>query len=297
MLTPLATEIHLYSFGERTFGYWTRQGGIAMAFPDQHLPLSFEPLSPMKDEIIVPDSDTEYEGYRSAAKRRRIEELGRRYIAGHEITIVSARLKGPFDGSWKNPWHKRAAQHSFQSKDVKTIHGPKQGEERLSLPSAVLGDGDPNPKSGLEKRARALGMDKERYSFGAADDCAGTKSNATLGDEPKSASKSRPAITGDLVSKAFIGYTNFQPQPEDDYKRVKKSMKRRAESWLKAVKGSAYSKGGVASPPSPASDLVESPSMFGLRYVAISLASIMSIWLMWCEGLVMDNSQRRAANQ
>ncbi|OAL50366.1 hypothetical protein IQ07DRAFT_424599 [Pyrenochaeta sp. DS3sAY3a] len=39
-----------------------------------------------------------------AAKRRRIELIAAQYLKGRPPLILSARLKGPFDHGWRNPW-------------------------------------------------------------------------------------------------------------------------------------------------------------------------------------------------
>lgn len=39
-----------------------------------------------------------------AAKRRRIELIAAQYLQGRQPLILSARLKGPFDNGWRNPW-------------------------------------------------------------------------------------------------------------------------------------------------------------------------------------------------
>ena len=74
-----------------------------MSLFERDLPLSFEPVSTNADDIIVLDSDVEDDGYRSATKRRRVEDIGYRYMLGQTINIFAAGLRGPFEESWINP--------------------------------------------------------------------------------------------------------------------------------------------------------------------------------------------------
>ncbi|KAI0549511.1 hypothetical protein F4679DRAFT_546444 [Xylaria curta] len=58
------------------------------------------------DDIICPGSDDENDEATKAAKQRRYEEYGRRYLQGKPLYILSASLRGPFDkaSGWQNPW-------------------------------------------------------------------------------------------------------------------------------------------------------------------------------------------------
>ncbi|KAI1745537.1 hypothetical protein F4680DRAFT_402506 [Xylaria scruposa] len=58
------------------------------------------------DDIICPGSDDENDEATKAAKQRRYEHYGRRYLQGKPLYILSASLRGPFDkaSGWQNPW-------------------------------------------------------------------------------------------------------------------------------------------------------------------------------------------------
>jgi hypothetical protein len=60
-------------------------------------------------DIIYPGSDTEETPKETEAKRRRYEDAAKRYMEGERPRIISATLKGPFDGNsgWVNPWRYR----------------------------------------------------------------------------------------------------------------------------------------------------------------------------------------------
>lgn len=49
----------------------------------------------------------EEEARQRAVKRRRIEAHAHAYLRGEGLYISTASLRGPFDGSWKNPWKPR----------------------------------------------------------------------------------------------------------------------------------------------------------------------------------------------
>ncbi|KAI0485630.1 hypothetical protein F4859DRAFT_471885 [Xylaria cf. heliscus] len=66
------------------------------------------------DDIICPGSDHETDEATAAARQRRYEEHGRRYLQGRPLRILSASLRGPFDqtSGWQNPWlPKPSSQH------------------------------------------------------------------------------------------------------------------------------------------------------------------------------------------
>ena len=67
-------------------------------------PLHFESVIPYAEDVLCPGSDDEetLEGHRD--KRRRVEALGKQYLQGRGLVILSAGLKGPFEYGWDNPW-------------------------------------------------------------------------------------------------------------------------------------------------------------------------------------------------
>ena len=98
---------------------------------ERNLPLSFEPVSTAVDDIIVLDSDVEDDGYCSATKRRRVEEIGHRYLQGQTINVFAAGLRGSFEHSWANPWRKKGVgAHTWKRLPQRTPltngHAPSQ---------------------------------------------------------------------------------------------------------------------------------------------------------------------------
>jgi len=94
-----------------------------MSYLRQPSPLSFEPLSPSPSEVVTSDSECETDSDSRKAKRRRVEDLGRQYLAGRSLFIQSAGLRGPFDKGWINPWKKPRGRSQR--------HGSTNGQERL----------------------------------------------------------------------------------------------------------------------------------------------------------------------
>ncbi|KIW87939.1 uncharacterized protein Z519_11524 [Cladophialophora bantiana CBS 173.52] len=78
------------------------------------LPEYPRPVSPIcADEIPICDDtivycdqsrDFEEDEEQRAAKRRRIESHATAYLRGQPLFILTAQLRGPFDGGWTNPW-------------------------------------------------------------------------------------------------------------------------------------------------------------------------------------------------
>ena len=102
-----------------------------MFVPRSTSPLSFEPLSTSSDDAFGSDSDNELDEGARAAKRRRIEQLGKSYLEGKQLFILSAGLKGPFDGDWKNPW-KRSG-----SRGEKTVTQEEETPNSVVIPESV----------------------------------------------------------------------------------------------------------------------------------------------------------------
>ncbi len=151
-----------------------------MSLFERSLPLRFEPVSVPPSDIIVPDSDDDDEDtYRHPAKRRRVEEIGRRYMCGQPIEIFSARLKGPFGNDWVNPWARQrtagrsAYRSSNREKTYQKAEGPKDRLERAIDPGSahetksrsrsVIGKArvkdDPQPVTDAEKPRKATRKD------------------------------------------------------------------------------------------------------------------------------------------
>ncbi len=75
-----------------------------MSYLRQPSPLTFEPLKPSASEIEASGSGSDESSNYHKAKRRRVEDLGRQYLAGRTLFIQSASLRGPFDDGWVIPW-------------------------------------------------------------------------------------------------------------------------------------------------------------------------------------------------
>ncbi len=70
-------------------------------------PLHHEPLSLSSEEVLCPGSDEEESSEQHRDKRRRVEALGKQYLQGRGLTILSAGLRGPFEYGWENPWARK----------------------------------------------------------------------------------------------------------------------------------------------------------------------------------------------
>ncbi|KAI9753404.1 MAG: hypothetical protein M4579_005176 [Chaenotheca gracillima] len=80
-------------------------------------PIHFEPISPERSEILWHGSDSDEDSVGQAAKRRRIEDIAQRYRSGKPILITSARLRGPFNDVWPNPWRQDHRQKERRSSE------------------------------------------------------------------------------------------------------------------------------------------------------------------------------------
>ncbi len=95
-----------------------------MSYLRQPSPLSFEPLSPSPSDLVASDSERETDSDSRKAKRRRVEDLGRQYLAGRQLFIQSASLRGPFNNGWVNPWNKSregGARHGSTNRDERQV--------------------------------------------------------------------------------------------------------------------------------------------------------------------------------
>lgn len=117
-------------------------------------PFSFEPASPSPTDVLVSDSDSEdaYGLMTHPAKRRRIEEIARQYVAGQPIHILSASLKGPFDDGWINPWARKAPGRAPKDNGLRTKEptGPGRG------PKARITRTRPAPREQQSRRPDAV---------------------------------------------------------------------------------------------------------------------------------------------
>ncbi|OAX82199.1 hypothetical protein ACJ72_03452 [Emergomyces africanus] len=105
-----------------------------MVFKRHTSPLHFEPLSPHHSELLSEFSDIDdgLDDAARAAKRRKIEMLGQDYLEGKQLFILSARLKGPFDNGWVNPWaRKREKPRNAPSREMELDGGIIPGPPRV----------------------------------------------------------------------------------------------------------------------------------------------------------------------
>ncbi|KAF2145748.1 uncharacterized protein K452DRAFT_284121 [Aplosporella prunicola CBS 121167] len=96
--------------------------------------LSFEPLAPPESHILCPD----YSADHRESKRRRIEDLGQRYLQGHPLHIHSAALKGPFKPGWRNPW-KQANDADHKAREKRRRRQKHRAEKAAQLQKDGLG--------------------------------------------------------------------------------------------------------------------------------------------------------------
>lgn len=154
-----------------------------MMFSEDPLPpFSFEPLSPSPKEIIVSDSESDSlkDPHQRSAKRRRVEDIARQYVAGQPIYILSASLKGPFNGSWRNPWSKPSRAAASGSKashlehtrskniKIKPRSTPRRGAKGGHYPT--ISDATPKSLDKNESRSDLVAVKDERdeqYGRGA----------------------------------------------------------------------------------------------------------------------------------
>ena len=67
-------------------------------------PLNSEPLEVAHEDILCYGSDDELDSDEREKRKVRIEDLGKQYLEGRPLYILSAGLRGPFDNGWINPW-------------------------------------------------------------------------------------------------------------------------------------------------------------------------------------------------
>ncbi|KAI1957939.1 hypothetical protein LOZ58_005413 [Ophidiomyces ophidiicola] len=79
--------------------------------------LSFELLYTTFSETAISCSESDTDEVSRAAKRRRIERLARDYLDGKPLFILTARLQGPFDRGWVNPWNKAKRYKTLETLD------------------------------------------------------------------------------------------------------------------------------------------------------------------------------------
>jgi hypothetical protein len=117
-------------------------------YPRPVSPLQYEPLHTRPEDVLF-EQESEGSGndeeYR-AAKRRRIEKLAQQYLRGDGLFILTAGIKGPLGGGWKNPWEK------IRSKGRKA-DGLGADRERREIPETAtkIGRGEIRENAGKKE--------------------------------------------------------------------------------------------------------------------------------------------------
>ena len=96
--------------------------------------LEAEPLSILPEDELFEGSDDEISGNEQRRKRRRIEDLGRKYLEGKPLFILSAGLKGPLQPGWINPWRKKKDENHVS--EIQKQHTSRPSPARGSVATA-----------------------------------------------------------------------------------------------------------------------------------------------------------------
>ena len=97
-------------------------------------PLFFEPLYTPPEEILYPGSDEEATPKEREKKRSRVEIQGQQYLNGRPLFIQTARLRGPFEKGWVNPWRSKKRKYAvddirrFPEVEPQTFQGRPHAE-------------------------------------------------------------------------------------------------------------------------------------------------------------------------
>ena len=92
-------------------------------------PLCYETAAYRREDIICIGSDDEDgQDERRTVKRRRIEDKAYRVLAGEDVFILTASLKGPFERAWINPWAK-----SESSKTTTAVQSSPANQQLVHL--------------------------------------------------------------------------------------------------------------------------------------------------------------------
>lgn len=225
-----------------------------MFVPRQSSPLSFEPLSPSSSDVAFgSDSDNELDETARVAKRRRIEELGKGYLEGKQLFILSAGLKGPFEDGWKNPWRRI---------------GSRPKERTRSTRRDVLEREPPNPVVVPESVSR---LDERRLHSAIVDPPVARLSRATPHISDSEAGSRRPSesiqspLSQVVTSRYFANCTRHSTTSNSNDIHVglrqgnAKGSKDLGTNWLKKDKKGVHRR--VINPPkSPSPTPVYRPS-------------------------------------
>lgn len=171
---------------------------IPPPWPRPVSPLQYESLAPeAHHEIYLDDSSSSEDEDRRTAKRRRIEQLGERYLRGYGLEISTARIRGPLGENWKNPWRKikRKAAVEQETKDTKgplskevpeTVHkadpvlatNALKGNQQLQRPESFPKSHEVTHLSPAADQTRQPQKSPPRVQQGAVEDDPFTSTNA-----------------------------------------------------------------------------------------------------------------------
>ncbi|KAF2656554.1 hypothetical protein K491DRAFT_715317 [Lophiostoma macrostomum CBS 122681] len=98
--------------------------------------LDYDGLDLDPEDLLEPYPDSYTDPAYRAAKRRRVEIIATACIKGRLPIIATARLRGPFNNGWKNPWAPTC---------VEPAYGPSVGEQpTVNQPSEIVQNGSSN---------------------------------------------------------------------------------------------------------------------------------------------------------
>ena len=168
-------------------------GNMVQTFTKRPIsPLFFEPLYTPPEEILYPGSDEEATPNEREKKRFRVEIQGQQYLNGRPLFIQSARLRGPFEQGWVNPWRSKKRKYAiddirrFPEVEPQTIQkrshaeaGPSTAKRRSITVSGYESfdyDSDdatpsimeaPGQEKHTAKRRRRVDIDKQHSHHGS----------------------------------------------------------------------------------------------------------------------------------
>ncbi|KAJ5083458.1 hypothetical protein N7456_012885 [Penicillium angulare] len=196
-------------------------------------------------------SDDELDDDARAKKRQRIEKLAESYLRGGSLFISTAKLRGPFDDGWKNPWrkerktvHKSDPQSSMklselmEKKGSTCVHETNPAYMLNKMHSAVVtrpasasvretASPQPQPPRSVQSRPSALGR-----SPSGARNCPGLPRGLREVSSP--AHQHTILETGSIdwlrKDKKCMNFTSFEPPasptPTSGHRRIREHQSR-----------------------------------------------------------------------
>ena len=110
-------------------------------------PVEYSPLRPRQADVLL-SADSDYDSPTTQHnKRLRREKRAQAYLKGHALYILSARIRGPLDLNWTNPWAtKRTAD------EMAPTAPPKKHRKKREKVIDLTGDSDIELLSPIKKR-------------------------------------------------------------------------------------------------------------------------------------------------